>query len=168
MLLEDVFESFRNKCIYIYELDLAYILSAPGFAWQAYLKKTKVELGLLMDVDTLLMVEKGIRGGIYHVLQRYGKTNNKYMQDYDLNTESSYLMYWNVNNLYGRTMSQIFPVYGFKWRNHKFNFYEEISQKKNEYMLELDVEYTKELQKAHNYLPFLQETMNIGKYLWKM
>ena len=46
-------------------------------------------------------------------------------------------------------MSQIFPVYGFKWRNHKFNFYEEISQiydknSENEYMLELDVEYTKE------------------------
>lgn len=66
-------------------------------------------------------------------------------------------------------MSQIFPVYGFKWRNHKFNFYEEISQiydknSENEYMLELDIEYTKELQKAHHYLPFLQETMNIGKY----
>ena len=77
------------------------MLSAPGFAWQAYLKKIKVELELLKDVDTLLMVEKGIRGGIYHVLQRYGKTNNKYMQDYELNTESSYLIYWNVNNLYG-------------------------------------------------------------------
>ena len=60
LLLEDVFESFRNKCIEIYELDPAQFLSAPGLAWQAYLKRTGVELELLTDIDRLLMVEKGI------------------------------------------------------------------------------------------------------------
>ena len=44
LLLADVFENFRNKCIEIYELDPAHILSAPGLAWQACLKKTEVEL----------------------------------------------------------------------------------------------------------------------------
>ena len=39
LLVEDVFENFRNKCIYIYELDFAHLLSAPGIAWQACLKK---------------------------------------------------------------------------------------------------------------------------------
>ena len=61
LLLVYVFENFRNKCIEIYELDPAYFLSAPGLAWQACLKKTEVKLGLLTDVDMLLMVEKGIR-----------------------------------------------------------------------------------------------------------
>ena len=61
LLLAYVFENFRNKCIEIYELDPAYFLSAPGLAWQACLKKTEVKLGLLTDVDMLLMVEKGIR-----------------------------------------------------------------------------------------------------------
>ena len=44
LLLADVFENFRNKCIEIYELDPAHFLSAPGLAWQACLKKTEVEL----------------------------------------------------------------------------------------------------------------------------
>ena len=64
LLLADVFENFRNKCIEICERDPAHFLSAPRLAWQACLKKTKVKLELLTDVDMLLVVEKGIRGGI--------------------------------------------------------------------------------------------------------
>ena len=73
LLLADVFENFRNKCIEIYELDPGYFLSALGLAWQACLKKTEVRLELLTDVDMLLMVEKGIRGGICHAIHRYAK-----------------------------------------------------------------------------------------------
>ena len=47
----------------------------------------------------LLMVEKGIRGGTCNEIHRYTKANNKYMKEYDQNKESSYLKYWNVNNL---------------------------------------------------------------------
>ena len=64
LLLADVFEHFRDKCIEIYELDLAHFLSAPGLAWQASLKKTGVKLELLTDDNMLLMVEESIRGGI--------------------------------------------------------------------------------------------------------
>ena len=64
LLLTDVFENFRNKCIEIYELEPAHFLSAPELAWQACLKKTRVKLELLTDIDMLLIVEKGIRGGI--------------------------------------------------------------------------------------------------------
>ena len=61
--------------------------------WQACLEKTEVELELLADADMLLMVEKGIRGGICHAIHRYKKANNKYMNEYDSGTESPYLMY---------------------------------------------------------------------------
>ena len=71
ILLADVFENFRNKCIEIYELDPAYFLSASGLVWQACLKKTEVELELLTFNDKLLMVEKGIRGGISQVIHKY-------------------------------------------------------------------------------------------------
>ena len=64
LLLADVFENFRDKCIEIYELDPAHFLPAPGLAWQACLRKTKVELELLTNIDMLLMVEKGVRDGI--------------------------------------------------------------------------------------------------------
>ena len=63
LLLADVFENFRNMCIKVYELDPAHFLSAARLGWQACLKKTEVKLELLTDVDMLLMVEKGIRGG---------------------------------------------------------------------------------------------------------
>ena len=78
-------------CLEIYEFDPAKYLSAPGLAWQAGLKMAKVKLDLLADIDMLLMVEKGIRGGICHYIHRYAKANNKCMKDYDKNKESSVL-----------------------------------------------------------------------------
>ena len=83
LLLADVFENFRNKCIEVYELDPAHFLSASGLAWQACLKKTELKLELLTKTDILLMVEKGIRGGICHAINRYTKANNEYMKNYD-------------------------------------------------------------------------------------
>ena len=75
-------------CLKIYHLDHVKFLSASGLAWQAALKQTEVKLELLTDIDMLLMVEKGVRGGICHVIHRYAKTNNTYMKDYDKNKES--------------------------------------------------------------------------------
>ena len=66
-------KNLRNMCIKVYELDPAHFLSAPGLTWRACLKKTEVELELVTDVDLLLMVEKGIRGGICHSIHRYVK-----------------------------------------------------------------------------------------------
>ena len=80
LLLADVFENFRNKCLKVYELDPAHFLSLPGLAWQACLKKTNVKLELLTDYDMLLIVEEGIRGELCHAIHRYAKANNKYIK----------------------------------------------------------------------------------------
>ena len=77
LLLADVFENFRDKCIEIYELDPAHFFSTPGLAWQTYLKKTGAELELLTDTDMFMMVEKRIRGGICQAVYRHAKANNK-------------------------------------------------------------------------------------------
>ena len=82
-LLADVFENFRDKCIEIYKIDPAYFLSAPQLAWHACLKKTGVEIDLLTDIDMLLMLEEGIRGGMCQSTYQYAKANNKYMTNYD-------------------------------------------------------------------------------------
>ena len=114
-LLADVFENFRNNCIEIYKLDPVHFLSAPGLALQACLKKTKVELELLTDIDKILIVEKETRGGTCQAIHRYAKANNKYMRNYDRYIISSYLMYLDANNLYGWAMSEKLPANGFKW-----------------------------------------------------
>ena len=64
LLLADVFENFRNICCKNYNLDPAHYFRAPGLAWDAALKVTEVELELLSDPYMLLMIEKGIRGGV--------------------------------------------------------------------------------------------------------
>ena len=81
LLLSDVFENFRDKSLDIYQLDPIHFLSAPGLVWQACLKKTGTELELLTDPDMLLTFEDGTRGGMYKVIHRYAKADNKYMKN---------------------------------------------------------------------------------------
>ena len=102
--LADIFENFRKGRLNIYRLDPAYFVSAPGLAWQACLKVTKVKLELLTDTDMLLMFQDGIRGGISQAIHKYATANNKYMKNYNKNILSSYLMNLNANNLCGWAM----------------------------------------------------------------
>ena len=55
----------------------------------------------------LQITEKWIRDGICPVIDRYSKANNKCMQDYNKDKESSYLMYCNAHTLYELEMCQI-------------------------------------------------------------
>ena len=118
----------------------------------------------------LLMVEKGIRGGIcYAIYRRYVTANNKYMKKQDKNKETSYLMYLDANNLYGWAMSQKVLVDGFEWEENMPKFNEKFLKSNNEnsdigYILELEVEYRKRFHNLHNDLPFLQERMKIEKF----
>ena len=68
LLLADVFETFRETCLNTYKLDPAHFYTSPGLAWQACLKKTGIELDLLSDMEMLLFVEQGIRGGLCQVV----------------------------------------------------------------------------------------------------
>ena len=114
------------------------------------------------------MVEKGTRGGICHAIYRYAKENNKYMRNYDKNIESSYFMCLDANNLYGWTMSQKLPVDGFDWIKKLFEFNEDFIKNYDEnngkiYIIEVDVEYPKNLFNLHSCLPVLPERKKIKK-----
>ena len=64
----------------------------------------------------LLMFQHGIRGGITQAVHRYGKANNKYMDEkVNPKDDISFLMYLDANNLYCWAMSQPLPTGGFKW-----------------------------------------------------
>ena len=105
------------------------IFSAPGLTWQAVLKGTKVKLDLQTDIDSLLMVGKGTRGGICHSIYRYARANNKYIKNYNKNKESSYIQYWNVNDLYGLVMPQKLSVSNFEWIKDTSQFKDDFIKK---------------------------------------
>ena len=116
----------------------------------------------------LLMVEKGIRGGICHAIYRYAKANNKYMKNYNKDKEELFLQCLDPNNLYGWAMSQKLPASGFKWEKNMLKFNEEFIKNYEEdsdkgYILEVDVKYPENLHDLHSDLPFLPEKMKIGK-----
>ena len=164
LLLADVFENFRKTCLEYYKLDPCHYFTSPGLAWDAMLKMTKIKLELLTDVDMYLFIEKGMRGGISYIANRYGKANNKYMKEYDEKVPSKYIMYLDANNLYGWAMSQYLPTSGFKWLKIdglNLNQYKEDNEKG--LILEVDLEYPKELHNLHNDYPLAPEKIKVTK-----
>ena len=160
LLLADVFENFRNICMENYKLDPAHYFTAPGLAWDACLKITDVELELLSDVDMLLMIEKGIRGGTSMISNRHSKANNKYMGESFIDTLiSKYIMYLDANNLYGFAMSKPLPTHGFKWM--KVDELE--TWELHPCILEVDLEYPKDLHDFHNDYPLAPEQIVVNK-----
>lgn len=161
LLLADVFEKFRKICFSVYNLDCCWYLTAPSFSLDACLKYTKIELDLLSDIDIIDFVKKGIRGGISQVSCRYAEANNKYVDGYDPKVhESNFLMYYDANNLYGWAMSQPLPYGNFHWIPPKtFELSQINSTLDDGYILEVDLDYPKELHDSHNDLPFCVENI---------
>ena len=162
LLLTDVFENFRKACQQYYELDPAHYFTTPGLSWDAMLKMTKTKLELMSDVDMFLFIEKGMRGGISYITNRYGKANNKYMKNYNPEEASKYIMYLDANNLYGWAMSQYLPTGGFKWLTEKevdLSKFDDESEKG--LILEVDLEYPEELHNLHNDYPLAAEKIKV-------
>ena len=164
ILLANVFESFRKVCLDNYGLDQAHFYMAPGLAWKACLKKTRIRLELLLDPDMLLMFEQGIKGGITQTIHKLAKANNPYMgSEYRPRKQTRYLQYLDANNLYGWAMSQPLPTRGFCWVDSKPDEISKlVNSKEKGYLLEVDVHYPKELHDYHNDLPFMSECMAIN------
>ena len=172
LLLADVFENFRATCLKHYNLDPAHYYTSPGLAWDACLKTTGQKLKLLHDYDMLMMIERGIRGGITHISKRYAEANNKYMKDYNPEKESTFIQYLDANNLYGWAMSQNLPTHGFKWMKDitvekVYEILDKINNSmsnigKKGYIFEVDLEYPKHLWKEHNDYPLAPEKMIVN------
>ena len=77
MLLADVFEKFIGVCLEYYGLDPCHYFSSPGLSWDTMLKMTGVELELISDINLYLFVEKGMRGGISYIDNKYRRASNK-------------------------------------------------------------------------------------------
>ena len=160
LLLTDVFESFRETCLQAYDLDPAHFYTTPGLTWSAMLKMTKVELELLTDIDMLLFIESGIRGGISQCCNRYAKANNHYMAaKYNESEQVKTLLYYDINNLYGWALEQYSPTGKFVWISYEENpnFYNTSADSDDGYIAEVDLEYPESIHDEHKDFPFCAE-----------
>ncbi|XP_018395378.1 PREDICTED: uncharacterized protein LOC108773902, partial [Cyphomyrmex costatus] len=156
LLLADVFENFCDSCVARYGLDPAYYYTLPGFTWDAMLKHTGVKFELLTDIDMVMFVERGIRDGLSQCSNRYARAN-KYIPSYGPSKQSSYLMYYDVNNLYGWAICQPLPNADFRWVDDVQNsdFSTIALDSPTGYILEVELEYPQHLHDGHtDGLPF--------------
>ncbi|XP_071576599.1 uncharacterized protein [Temnothorax nylanderi] len=156
LFLADIFENFRDTCIDTYGLDPAHYYTLPGYTWDAMLKYTGVRFELLTDIDMVIFVERGIRGGLSQCSNRYARANNKYMRSHDSSQPSTYLMYFDVNNLYGWAMCEPLPYAEFQWVDdaESLDVMSVTLDSAIGYILEVDLAYPRELHDAHADLPF--------------
>ncbi|KYN29965.1 hypothetical protein ALC57_00581 [Trachymyrmex cornetzi] len=166
LLLADIFENFRNSCVASYGLDPAHYYTLPGFTWDAMLKHTRVRFELLTDIDMVMFIERGIRDGLSQCSGRYAQVNNKYMRLYDPSKPSSYLMYYDVNNLYGWAMCQPLPYAEFRWIEDAANFDASAiaPDSPTGYILEVDLD-EKNLYKLMNNAVFGKTMENVRNHV---
>ena len=120
----------------------------------------------MIDVDMFQFIEKGMRGGVSYIANRYGKANNKCMKEYDEKAPSKYIMYLDANNLYGWAMSQYLPTGNFKSMTDKeikrLNLGKYSADSNRGLILEVDLEYPQELHDLHNDYPVCPEKVKVS------
>ena len=121
LLLADVFEKLRNNSLKNYGLCPSHYLSASALSCDAMLNMKKVELKLIPDPDMFIFPEKGMRGGVSYISNRYSKANNIHLKSYDTRQESKPNIPWGTNNLYGDTISKFLTKNAFKYVDPKID-----------------------------------------------
>ena len=126
-------------------------MNAPALNWDAMLNMTKIKLELISNPEMYIFFEKGMRGGVSYISNRYSKANNKYLKSYDAKQGSKHIIYLDANNLYGYAISKFPPTSGFKWINPSvFDLNKYTSNSSKKCVLEADLDYPKELRELHN------------------
>ena len=86
--------------------------------------------------------------------KRYSKANNEFCPDYDPNKPEVYIKYLDMNNLYGKAMSEYLPYGGFKWlevNNESVNRVLNTSDNSlHGYFLEINLDYPENLDHKHD------------------
>jgi len=163
VLLADCMENFQCVGIQEYGIDPAHCWTLAGYTWKCCLKTTNLELQLITDPNIYLMFENAITGGVSPVSNRYSKANNKYLSNDDSTQRSSYIMSWDVVNLYGYCMSFKLPCSNFQFIDEpdKFDFRSVDLDGEKGYLLEVDLSYPPELHEAHSDLPLAPEHITV-------
>ena len=115
LLLADIFENFRSRCMTDYELDPVFYYSLAHYSFDAFLRFSNVTFELLTDINMYLYISEAIRGGVSMVCGRRSHVENKYTREDIDPKESAYILYLDANNLYGYAMCESVPYADFHW-----------------------------------------------------
>lgn len=167
-LLADVFESFRDVSLKNYKLDPAHYITTPNMCMDALMIKTGVELELITDPTMYDIFESQIRGGVCVASKRHAVANHKYLHNYDPSKPSKYIVYTDMNNMYGYGMRRFLPCSDFKFVESLELFTSEFIMSLGDedptgYVLECDIDYPESLHDAHSDFPMLPENMKISE-----
>jgi hypothetical protein len=157
-LLADIFENYRKTSLDSYGLDPANYYTSPGMSWDAFLKSSQVELDLISDQDIFKFLEHGMRGGVSMASSKSATANNPYTPGYDPSKPTNYIMYFDMNNLYGCAMTENLPISDFKFMHIPIETI--LAAPANDpygVFVEVDLEYPPELHDEHNDFPLAAE-----------
>lgn len=172
-LLAEVVIHFRGIIHDEFKLDVCRYLSLPSVGYDCFLKYTNVEIELITDIDMYQFVQRGIRGGLSFIADRYANMSDKTYtyehesnawQEENVNGPES-IVYIDANNLYGHAMSNPLPIGDYEWLHERYFYAIDwtstcIDSDKG-FILEVDLEYPEHLHKAHNSFPLAPESARI-------
>jgi hypothetical protein len=171
LLLCDILLNYRKVSYQNYKLDPCWFLTAPALSFAAALKMSKVKLELITDMDMYNFIEKSVRGGLSYIAQREATAT----EDPSDSQKNSFIGYWDVNNLYGKSMSMPQPLCKYEWIDPSSwkdvfgpqllngrcfeDVLEELHEQEMNYYLEIDAEFPASIHGKMSDYPMLPETM---------
>jgi len=166
LLLSDVFSNFRDDVFRKHGLDCLYFPTLPSLAWSMALKHAGVELDLICDPDMYLMLENAVRGGISTISNRYARANNPSVEGFDPTKPTTYISYWDCNNLYGSAQSEPLPLGDFRFlESDEISRFDPTSVSDDSpvgYVIECDLEYPADLHDSHSDYPLAPEHLVVS------
>lgn len=154
ILLAEIFQAFRKKMMSFSGLDPAYYISLPAYGYDSMLKITRAEIELPTDINMIHFLERCKRGGVSFINTRFLWTNS----------EKEDIVYIDRNNLYGEAQMSMLPYKNFRWLKNEeiktFNPRADFDQSDG-FILEVDLQYPKELHISHSNLPLAPEVLEI-------
>ena len=138
-------------------------MSGPSLSWDGKFKLAKIELELISDPDMFIFFEKGIKGGISYISDRYSKANNKYLKSYDPKQESKNIIYLEAIVYMAMQCLNFFQQVDLNGYPKKFNLNKYTSNSSKGCVLEVDLEYPKELWNLHNDYPLAPNKIEIKR-----
>ena len=168
LLLADEFENIRKVCLNNYNLDPAHYYSAPGLAWDGMLKMTNVRLEHMQDKDMHVIVDKSIRGGMCYFSHKHAIANNPLLgYSYDASRPNSFILYLDMNNLYGCTMCEPLLEKNFDLLLEdqivNFDVNTILDDSPAGYILEVDLDYPIYLYDVHSDFPLGLQSLKVNQ-----